>query len=222
MLKTGRYKGSFDLNCLWFSLGKLVFPMLEPILQCWENRNRDIRKYFYQGLACLGKRKAAISLLNLNMVLSLRPNHFSALVSRGRLYLKEGKPNLAARDFIKAGQVSSYRFTHYNLYSEYLRLVNKNEYELGVPIGSDFTKVLKSISRKDGGSRELKSTDPVASFREHSKADQRYEKNKDRVPSFKRLTFKELDREKFNELGPITQAEIEAADWDQLMQDLSS
>ena len=77
----------FVLDCVRFNLGKLAFPILEPIFKRWENQNQDVRKYLRQGLTHLGERKAAISLLNLNMVLSLNPNHFLALVSRGRLYL---------------------------------------------------------------------------------------------------------------------------------------
>lgn len=212
----------FALNCLWFNLGKLAFPILEPIFQCWENQNQDIRKHLRQGLTCLGKRKTAIALLNLNMVLSLRPNHFLALISRGRLYLGEGKIHLAVWDFIKASQVSSYRFFHYNLYDEYLRSADKDEYDLGASTTSDFTEVFESIIRQNGGSREQKSTDVVSFFSEGSRADQRFKKSKDHAPAFKRLTFRELDREKFDELGPITKVEIEAADWDQLIQDLTS
>ena len=222
MLKIRLLKMGFVLDCLRFNLGKLAFPILEPIFKRWENQNQDVRKYLGRGLTHLGERKAAISLLNLNMVLSLKPNHFLALVSRGRLYLAEGKAHLAARDFIKASQISSYRFTHYNLYGEYLRSVNKDEHDLGASIVSNFTETLESISRQNGGFRELKSTDVVSSLGERSMADQRCEKNKDHAAAFKRSTFRELDREKFDELGPITQGEIEAADWDQLIQDLTS
>ena len=78
----------YALNYLRLQLGKLVFYLFEPIFQCWENRDSDIREHLHQGLIYLDKGETAVALLNLNMVLSLKPNHFLALVSRGRLYLK--------------------------------------------------------------------------------------------------------------------------------------
>ena len=101
------------MKYLRFNLGKLVFPILEPIFQFFDNRGSDVRKYLNQGLNYLDRGEIALALLSLNMVLNLRPNHILGLISRGRLYLQAGRLKLAAQDMIKANQLSPYRFIHY-------------------------------------------------------------------------------------------------------------
>lgn len=210
------------MSSLRLRLEELVFPALEPIFQCWENRGSDTRKHLHQGLICLDKGKTAIALLNLNMVLSLKPDHFLALVSRGRLYLKEGQNRLAAEDFFKASKASAYRFTHYDLYNEYLRSVDKDVNYLGASIVSNFTDVLGSLGDLKDGSETLESTDMASFPKEPSTAEQKCEENLKDMLAFKRLAFNELDREEFGKFGPITQKEVDNTDWDQLAQDLTA
>lgn len=210
------------LSELWLQLGKLIFPVVEPIFQCWENRDSDVRRHLHQGLICLDKGKPAVALLNLNMVLSLKPNHFLALVSRGRLYLREGRYQLAAQDLFKASQASAYRFTHYDLYNEYLRSVDKDVNDLGATIVNNFTEVLGSLCNLNRETGELESADMASFPRDPSMIEQKHEENKEDAPAFRRLTFSELDREKFDKLGPITQQEIDDTDWDQLVHKLTS
>ena len=212
----------YALNYLRLQLGKLVFYLFEPIFQCWENRDSDIRVHLHQGLIYLDKGETAVALLNLNMVLSLKPNHFLALASRGRLFLKEGRSQLAAQDLLKANQVSAYRFSHYGLSSEYLRSLNKGVNNLGVPIVSNFTDMLEFQSKLHDVPKELGSSDVNSLSKERSTEEQGREESKEHLPAFKRLTFSELDHEKFDKLGSITQQEIDNTDWDQLIEDFTS
>ena len=131
------------INYLQVQLGKFVFSLLEPIFQFWENQGTNVRIYLRQGLNSLDKEKTAVALLNLNMVLSLKPNHFLALINRGRLYLKESRFQFAVQDFLKASQVSAYRFHHYGLNIEYFQSVNKDVTDLDTSTGSQFSGINK-------------------------------------------------------------------------------
>ena len=63
-----------------FKLGKLIFPVLEPILRFIENKDPEVCQHFNQAIFSTNEKKQAIALLNLNMVLSLNPRHFLARV----------------------------------------------------------------------------------------------------------------------------------------------
>ena len=62
---------------------------MSVFLNLLDNRNSEIKKYFDQALKSFESNQSAISLLNLNMVLSLKQDHFMALVLRGRIYIKD-------------------------------------------------------------------------------------------------------------------------------------
>ena len=83
-------KNSHFFNLLCFKVGEVIFPIFEPLLKLVQNKDPEVRRHFNQALMSLHERKQAIALLNLNMVLSLKPNHFLARVFRGRIYIKEG------------------------------------------------------------------------------------------------------------------------------------
>ena len=117
-------KISHFFNLLCFKIGERVFPIFEPILKLAENKNPEVRRHFNQVLTSLDQRKQTLALLNLNMVLSLKPNHFLARVFRGRIYIKEGQYRLASEDYLEANRISKYRFIHYDLYQEYFKSVN--------------------------------------------------------------------------------------------------
>ena len=120
-----KFKKISHLLCLvQFKIGGLTFPIFEPVLRFFENKNPEVRRHFNQALASLSEKKQAIALLNLNMVLSLNPKHFLARVFRGRIYIKEGQYRLASEDYLEANRISQYRFIHYDLYREYFRSVN--------------------------------------------------------------------------------------------------
>ena len=208
-------KNSHLFNFLCFKMGKTIFPLFEPMLKLVENKDSEVRRHFNQALLGLKKRKQAIALLNLNMVLSLKPNHFLARVFRGRIYVKEGQYRLASEDYLEANRISQYRFIHYDLYREYFKSMNN---ELGGQGGSalenfdDFFDTLQLIQ----GCRDLE-----------TEAGQEFQKNlspteTDDIVSVHDLALSPEEKEKFEILGPISQEEIEETDWDLFMDDLNS
>ena len=215
-------KAHYFLNWIQFKVGELCFPVLEPISQWRENRDADVRRHFYQALRCLDSKKTAIALLNLNMVLSLKPDHFQGLVCRGRLYLNEGRCQLASEDFLKSNRVSPYRFIHNDLHQEYFRSINKDFTDLGASIVSNFTDVLEALSKSQKvPARKPEVADPASLSKERSVIEQKVEGDEAEKVSFKKFSFNRQEREKFKKLGPITQQEIDDIDWDQLIQKLA-
>ena len=73
-----KFKKISHLICLTqFKFGELMFPMFEPMLRFFENKDPEVRRHFNQALVSMNEKKQAIALLNLNMVLSLNPQAFS-------------------------------------------------------------------------------------------------------------------------------------------------
>ena len=202
----------FNLFC--FKMGESVFPIFEPILKLAENKNPEVRRHFNQALINLNGRKQTFALLNLNMVLSLKPNHFLAHVFRGRIYVKEGQYRLASEDYLEANRISQYRFIHYDLYQEYFKSVNSEFRKKGGAVLKKFDGVFDAI---DFISDE-KGLEPEVSqdFQENLPVIETY----GALPWDSVLTLEDLtseEREKFETLGPISQREIEKIDWDLLM-----
>jgi tetratricopeptide (TPR) repeat protein len=196
-------------------MGKTIFRLFEPMLKLFENKDPEVRKHFNQALLSLRKSKQAIALLNLNMVLSLKPNHFLARVFRGRIYVKEGQYRLASEDYLKANRISQYRFIHYDLYREYFKSVN-NEFGIqgGQPLNSfdDFFDSIHLIQ----GCKDIETL-----------AGQEFQGNlslteTDDVVFYQDLALTPEEKEKFETLGPISQEEMEETDWDLFMDDLNS
>ena len=77
-------KVSHLISLAQFKLGELIFPMFEPLLRFLENKDPEVRRHFIHALASLKKKKQAIALLNLNMVLSLNPGFEGADIYKGR------------------------------------------------------------------------------------------------------------------------------------------
>tara|TARA_B100000315_G_scaffold31232_1_gene26447 strand:- start:389 stop:1069 length:681 start_codon:yes stop_codon:yes gene_type:complete len=213
------------LDRVQFKVGELFFPALELVFQWWENRDADVRRHFYQALQCRDSKQTAIALLNLNMVLSLKPDHFQALVHRGRFYLKEGWCQLASEDFMKSNQISPYRFAHHDLYREYHQSVNKDSKDVGSLVVNNFTDALEVLHKTADiyPVRELKSAAPIPPPpMDRSTVEQEVEESEVKPVSFKKFPFNtRREREQFKKLGPVTQQEIEATDWDQLVEDLT-
>ena len=178
-----------------------------------------MRRHFNQVLTSLDQRKQTLALLNLNMVLSLKPNHFLARVFRGRIYIKEGQYRLASEDYLEANRISQYRFIHYDLYQEYFKSVNNEFRGKGGTVLKKFDDVFDTIDFISEG----KGLEPKASqeFQEYlSVIETGGALRQDSVLPLKDLTSEE--KEKFETLGPISQQEIEENDWDLLMDDLKS
>jgi tetratricopeptide (TPR) repeat protein len=208
-------KNSRLFSFLCFKMGETIFPLFEPMLKFFENKDPEVRMHFNQALLSLKQSKKAIALLNLNMVLSLKPNHFLARVFRGRIYVKEGQYRLASEDYLEANRISQYRFIHYDLYREYFKSVN-NEFgrQPGQTLNS-FDDVFDSIHLIQG-CKDLE-----------TEAGQEFEgklslTETDDILSYQDLALTPEEKEKFETLGPISQEEIEETDWDLFMDDLNS
>ena len=195
-------------------MGETIFPIFEPMLKLAENKNPEVRRHFNQALMSLRERKRTIALLNLNMVLSLKPNHFLARVFRGRIYIKERQYRLASEDYLEANRISQYRFIHYDLYREYFKSVNNEFGWQGRTILEKFDDVFDAMHLISGGKGLVPETSQV--FQESLSITE----TDDFLPQDIALTTEE--KEKFETLGPISQQEIEETDWDLLMDDLSS
>ena len=208
-------KNSHLFNFLCFKMGETIFPLFEPMLKLFENKDPEVRRHFNQALLSLKKSKQAIALLNLNMVLSLKPNHFLAHVFRGRIYVKEGQYRLAFEDYLEANRISQYRFIHYDLYREYFKSVN-NEFgrQGGQPLNS-FDDIFDSIHLIQG-CKDLE-TEAGQEFQGNLSLTER-----DDIVSYHDLALTPEEMEKFETLGPITQEEMEETDWDLFMDDLNS
>ena len=207
------------LNLFCFKIGQSIFPIYEPILKLAENKNPEVRRHFNQALISMNEKKQTFALLNLNMVLSLKPNHFLARVFRGRIYLKVGQYRLASEDYLQANRISQYRFIHYDLYQEYFKSVN-NEFrgKDGVVL-KKLDDVFDTINFFSGGNGLAPEANQE--FQEKFSVTE----TGGAVPQDSVLILEDLtseEQEKFKILGPISQQEIEEIDWDLLMDDLKS
>lgn len=214
-----RFKKINHIICLsQFKIGELIFPMFEPMFRLYENKDSEVRRHFNQALASMNENKQAIALLNLNMVLSLNPKHFLARVFRGRIYIKEGQYRLASEDYLEANKISQYRFIHYDLYREYFRSVNKEFGGVGGNIIKNFDQVFETLQlQQDAAPREGKPDMGQEVQERLAMIDSGLKEDR----NFQDFVLSPDEVEKFTVMGPITQAEIEETDWDQLADDLT-
>jgi hypothetical protein len=216
-----RFKKINSLICLAeFKLGKLIFPVLEPILRFLENKDPEVRQHFNQAIFSTNDKKQAIALLNLNMVLSLSPRHFLARVFRGRIYIREGQYRLASEDYLEANKISKYRFIHYDLYREYFRSVNS---KLGLAedtIVNNFDQVFGASLNQQGGNSRYESADMDKQVKEML-AMMEVGSNVENETISREFVLSPDETKKFMIMGPITQEEVEGTDWDQLADDLT-
>ena len=192
-----------------------IFYLMEPFLRLTENRSLEVRRHFNQALLNLQNSKHAIALLNLNMVISLKPNHFLARVFRGRIYVREGQYRRASEDYLEAKRISHYRFIHYDLYREYFKSVNKEFGAESDPILQNFNEVFDSLNSTSNP--QYWESNKGREFKEKLSL---IEADKRGSPSDFSLTAEE--KEKFRILGPISQQEVEETDWDSFMDELNS
>ncbi len=195
-------------------VGRAIFYFIEPFFKLSENRNPEVRRYFNQALLNLKKSRQAIALLNLNMVIGLKPNHFLARVFRGRINVREGHYRLASEDYLEANRINHYRFVYYDLYREYFKSVNKEFNAKDDLISKNFNEILDSSS--------LVSNSQYCESENGRKSQERFsliEVDKNGVLKDFHLTIEE--KEKFQSLGPISQKEVEETDWDSFMDELN-
>ena len=219
MSETRQGKFIYFINLLYFKIGELVFPAMSVFLNLLDNRNSEIKKYFDQALKSFESNQSAISLLNLNMVLSLKQDHFMALVLRGRIYIKEKRYRLASEDFLQANRSSRYRFVHYDLYREYYNSVNQETGNFELPHLYSFNYFPGTML--SGGEQRGQEVDKGAKLPDKPPGiwSGMEEEN---LALTDEPDFETSEKSKFSQLGPITQKEIEDTDWDQLIKKLTS
>lgn len=217
-------KISHWINLVQFSIGEFLFPFLEPIFRVLENTNKEVRKHFHQALVNVENSNFSVALLNLNTVLSLRPEHFLARVYRGRIYIQHSQFQLASDDYIFADKISHYRFIHYDLYREYLRSVNKGIEKFGASIIQDFTHAFEVLRQAQ---------DKLTQQGKYGKKkDETPDTVKNPPPQFDSYLENEILLEeeglgneeiaRFKKMGPITQKEVESTDWEKVIKRLLS
>lgn len=203
------------LDIIYSKTVKAIFYLLEPFLKLVENRDTEVRRHFSQALLHLKKSNQAIALLNLNMVISLKSNHFLARVFRGRIYVREGQYRLASEDYLEANRISHYRFTHYDLYREYFKSVNNEFGPQSEPILKNFNEILDSLNLISNS--QYRKSDRGREFQEKPSLIEAYQSD-----SLKEFCLNAEEKEKFHILGPISQKEVEENDWDSFMDEIKS
>ncbi|UCD12524.1 MAG: hypothetical protein JSU88_05450 [Nitrospinaceae bacterium] len=202
-----------------FKLGEWTFPLLEPLYRLVESRNSMVKRYFDLALTHLEQRRTGMALLNLNMTLSLKPNHFLARVYRGRVFVLEGRTLLASEDYIKAHMINRFRFLHYGLYREYFKSMKKETLDPGLTEVWDFNQVFEALRQThDHISREASKV-KGRNTAGHTPSRSLWEDD-DSLLDIEVLSDEE--QYKFEAMGPITQDEVEVTDWDLLIRQLSS
>ena len=200
-----------------YGIGKLFFPVLEPLFILRENLGTMVRRHFDQAIKHIENKNLAVAQLNLNMVLSLYPKHFLARVYRGRIYLRQKQYRLASEDLLQANRISPFRFTHYRLYREYLESIGEGtQFGEGRPPAYWMGR-LKGLDQLT----DAKGYDPMDALEAHSGSEDSADfeeqlmvlQDPDLTPS---------DRDKFGDMGPVASREVENADWDHVLKKLTS
>jgi tetratricopeptide (TPR) repeat protein len=194
-----------------YGIGKLFFPVLEPLFILRENLGTTVRRHFDQAIKHIENKNLAVAQLNLNMVLSLYPKHFLARVYRGRIYLRQKQYRLASEDFLQANRISPFRFTHYRLYREYLESIGGGRppaYWMGR---------LKGL----GQMPDIKGYDAMDALDPHSASEDSADLE-EQLMVLQDPDLTQSDRDKFGDMGPIASHEVENADWDHVLKKLTS
>lgn len=218
----GKEKLSHYLGWIPFKIGEWLFPVLEPFSQLFDNWDSEVKKYYGQSLKGLEAGKNAIALLNLNMVLSLKPDHFMAHVDRGRIYLKEKRYRLASREFLRASQISRYRFVNHDLYREYSKSINQESGNLEIPLPHPLNHPSKALQKADDNFGREPELDDSLDLSELTPGILSSLEEEECLDLAEDGALPENERDKFKKLGPITLKEIAETDWDKLVKELTS
>ncbi len=215
-----RLRQSFHL--MRYKVGKWFFPVLEPLFILRENLRATVRRHFDQAIKHIENKNFAVAQLNLNMVLSLHPNHFLARVYRGRIYLRQKQYRLASEDMIQANRISPFRFTHYRLYREYLESVGEGTRFGGGQVPAQWMGRLKGFPQAPDthptGCDKADSTDPLSNAEDSMDVDMEEEQ----LMVIQDPDLTRSERDKFGDMGPITPNEAKSADWDHVLKKLTS
>ena len=201
-----------------YSLGKLFFPVLEPLFILRENLSTAVRRHCDQAIKHVENKNFAVAQLHLNMVLSLYPRHFLARIYRGRIYLGQKQYRLASEDLLQANRISPFRFTHYRLYREYLESIGEGtQFGEGRPPAHWMSR-LKGLRQAPDieGYEGMDASDAQSMIEDSTDSEEEQLmvlQDPDLTPS---------ESEKFGDMGPISSCELENADWDHVLKKLTS
>ena len=195
-----------------YQVGRLFFPVVEPLFILRENLRTAVRRHFDQAIKHIENKSFVVAQLNLNRVLSLYPKHFLARVYRGRIYLRQKQYRQASEDLLQANRISPFRFTHYRLYREYLESIGE-----GTQLGegrppAHWMGRLKGLSQAP----DFDAFDPQSVFEDYTDPDE------DQLMVIQDPDLTQSERGKFGDMGPITSREAENADWDHVLKKLTS
>ncbi len=201
-----------------YQVGRLFFPVLEPLFILRENLRTSVRRHFDQAIQHIENKNFTVAQLNLNRVLSLHPNHFLAHVYRGRIFLRQKQYRMACEDLVQANRISPFRFTHYRLYREYLEAVGEGTGAGGRSFPAHGMGRLKGShpSPDVEGYESLEAPDRASAFEDFINMEE------DPLMLIQDLDLTLPEREKFGDMGPITPQESENADWNQVLKKLTS
>jgi hypothetical protein len=201
-----------------YGIGKLFFPVLEPLFILRENLSTAVRRHFDQAIKHIENKNFAVAQLNLNMVLSLYPRHFLARVYRGRIYLRQKQYRLASEDLLQANRISSFRFTHYRLYREYLESIGEgSQLDEGRPPVHWMSRLKESSQAPDMNGYDGLDASEAQSIFEDS-----VDLEEEQLMVIQDPDLTRSERDKFGDMGPITSREVENADWDHVLKKLTS
>ncbi|MEE8206941.1 MAG: hypothetical protein V3T82_08320, partial [Nitrospinaceae bacterium] len=200
------------LHWMRYQVGRLFFPVVEPLFILRENLRTAVRRHFDQAIKHIENKSFVVAQLNLNRVLSLYPKHFLARVYRGRIYLRQKQYRQASEDLLQANRISPFRFTHYRLYREYLESIGE-----GTQLGegrppAHWMGRLKGLSQAP----DFDAFDPQSVFEDSTDPEE------DQLMVIQYPDLTQSERGKFGDMGPITTREAENADWDHVLKKLTS
>lgn len=209
-----------SFHLLRYEVGKLFFPLVEPLFILRENLRTTVRRHFDHAIKHIENKNLAAAQLNLNMVLGLFPDHFLARVYRGRIYLRQKHYRLASEDLIQANRISPFRFTHYHLYREYLESVGEGTYFSEDQVPARWMGRLKGFPHLPDthpkGIDKADSTEPPSIIEDSMDLEQ------DHLMVIQDPDLTRSERDKFGVMGPITPNEAKNADWDHVLKKLTS
>jgi hypothetical protein len=201
-----------------YSIGRLFFPVLEPLFILRENLNTTVRRHCDQAIKHIENKNFVVAQLHLNMVLSLFPRHFLARVYRGRIYLRQKQYRLASEDLLQANRISPFRFTHYQLYREYLESIGEStQFAEGRP-PAHWMGRLKGLRQTP----DIEGYDGMDASDAQSALDDSTGLEEEQLMVIQDPDLTQSESEKFGDMGPISSREVESADWDHVLKKLTS
>jgi tetratricopeptide (TPR) repeat protein len=207
-----------SLHFIRYNVGKLLFPVLEPLYILRENLSTSVRQHCDQAIKHIENKNFVVAQLHLNMVLSLYPRHFLARIYRGRIYLRQKQYRLASEDLLEANRISPFRFRHYQLYREYLESIGEGtQFGEGRPPAHWMGRLKGLRQTPDFEGYDGMNASDAPSILEDST-----DMEEEQLVVLQDPDLTQSETDKFGEMGPISSSEVENADWDHVLRKLTS